>query len=787
MASYPIDNTIRKPKPALKDLDPPSASGSSVKLALPDQTRSGTTIMSEPKNRPPTEAKAKRVAPPMPSLDAARATIHRRRPDMLNVAAMVFFVLAIVAASYPAFRAGPGDGPALLLLIGLAGVAFLGIFAFATSEPRNAPVDEGLHALVDALAEPAAVTTADGRLVSFNAAWRAETGVLRRLPKDGAEGQALYGALASARRNGAGEAKLGRDPAHPAAVSRLGDDKLLVRLTRDEPTREAPELRPPLSAGRVLAAINEQSQAAATSQTRAAASDPLIMPPSTLDAFAAAAPFGAALLEGAEPFEAVILEVNEAMTALTAGRAKPGVIFGQLIEPNSRADARARLNLRRAGPIEVRLALETPGGAHLYVTEAAGRMVAYLLDVSEQKQLEIQLAQVQKMQAIGQLAGGVAHDFNNLLTAIQLRLDELLHRHPVGDPSYDGLNEIRQTATRAADLVRKLLAFSRKSTVQRETLDLGELISEFEVLLRRLLREDVKLSTEHGRDLPLVRADKSQLETAVMNLVVNARDALRSDGAHDGEIPTVSIRTKRLTPGEARALGFPTPAPDGCAFIEVTDNGPGIPPDALVKIFEPFFTTKPVHEGTGLGLATVYGIVKQADGWIHVSSELGKGASFRIFLPIFTPTAAAEIAAQAAQVAAAKAKLKPAARDLSGAGRILFVEDEDAVRGVAARLLRARGYEVIEAADGEEALALAQTHAGQIDLMISDVIMPGLDGPTLLKKARPHLGDIPVMFISGYAEAEFSDLLEGETGVTFLPKPIDIKVLAERVKQQLKP
>jgi two-component system cell cycle sensor histidine kinase/response regulator CckA len=749
------------------------AVGSLVDPVRFDDNSLGTTIMSRTTDPPAIETRAPRAALPTPALDAARAAIHRRRPDMLNIAALVFFVLAILAASYPAFRAGPRDGPAILLLVGLAGVAFLGIFAFATSEPRTAPVDEGLHALVDALAEPAAVATADGRLLSFNAAWRAEAGVLRRLPKEGADGQAIYAALAAARRSGAGEAKLGFDPAHPAAVSRLGDDKLLVRLTRDEPTPSAG--RPPLPLAEPGPTTHPPSPAAAP-----------ILGPSALDAFAAAAPFGAALLDGADPFDAAIIEVNEAMTVLTGGGAKLGVIFGQLIEPHSRADARTRLNLRRAGPIEVRLALETPRVAHLYVTAAGDRVVAYLLDVSEQKQLEIQLAQVQKMQAIGQLAGGVAHDFNNLLTAIQLRLDELLHRHPVGDPSYDGLNEIRQTATRAADLVRKLLAFSRKSTVQRETLDLGELISEFEVLLRRLLREDVKLSTEHGRDLPLVRADKSQLETAVMNLVVNARDALRSDGAHDGQIPTVWIRTKRLTQVEAAALGFPTAPVDGCALIEVTDNGPGIPPDALVKIFEPFFTTKPVHEGTGLGLATVYGIVKQADGWIHVSSKLGKGATFRIFLPIFTPAPGAEVAAQVA-LAAAKVKAKPVARDLSGAGRILFVEDEDAVRGVAARLLRARGYEVIEAADGEEALALAQTHAGQIDLMISDVIMPGLDGPTLLKKARPHLGDIPVMFISGYAEAEFSDLLEGETGVTFLPKPIDIKVLAERVKQQLKP
>ena len=379
------------------------------------------------------------------------------------------------------------------------------------------------------------------------------------------------------------------------------------------------------------------------------------------------------------------------------------------------------------------------------------------------------------MRAIGQLAGGVAHDFNNLLTAIQLRLDELLQRHPVGDPSYEGLNEIRQTAVRAADLVRKLLAFSRKQTVQREVLELGEVISEFEVLLRRLLREDVRLETDYGRSLPLVRGDKSQLETAVMNLAVNARDSVRAQGGG-----VVRIKTARLSHAQARALGYADEhAPRGeVALIEVADNGPGIPPEVMTKIFDPFFTTKAVGEGTGLGLATVYGIVKQADGWIHVESPPGQGAVFRIFLPVYVPPAGV-IAAPAAPAP------RPAARDLSGVGRILFVEDEDAVRGVAARLLRARGYEVIEACDGEEALALAEEHAGKIDLLISDVIMPGMDGPTLLKKARGYLGSAPVMFISGYAEAEFSDLLEDEKGVTFLPKPIDIKTLAERVKQQL--
>src|SRR5246127_3877620 len=227
------------------------------------------------------------------------------------------------------------------------------------------------------------------------------------------------------------------------------------------------------------------------------------------------------------------------------------------MEPAGGADAAQRLATGTAGaaPLEVRLAYDPTRIAHLYLARTDGRWVAYLVDVSEQKQIELQLAQSQKMQAIGQLAGGVAHDFNNLLTAIFMQLDVLASRHPVGDPSYEGLNEIRQTGVRAADLVRKLLAFSRKQTVQREILDLGELISEFEVLLRRLLREDVKLETDYGRNLPFVRADKSQLETAVMNLAVNARDAMRSASKQspgDKTDGVVRIRTARLGQAEAR-------------------------------------------------------------------------------------------------------------------------------------------------------------------------------------------------------------------------------------------
>ncbi len=676
----------------------------------------------------------------------------RRRLDPLTVAAVVFFLLAVGFAAAPALSAGPATLAGLMLLIGLGGVACLGLFVLRSAAEAPVESEPAFDRLIEALDEPSAVAAADGRIHVANSAWTQVLGATPRLPKGGPAAASLFSALAAARRGETGRAVIRTNGSeHQAIVAPLGPRRFLVRL-----------MDPPAETGVMPAAALDVINAVAM------ASPP---PPKVLDAFAAASPFGAALLEGEDPFTARIIEANPALSGM-AGDVTPGAVFGELIEAASRAEAAQRLAAGVAGVLEVRLAADPSKIAHLYLSRGEGRWVAYLVDVSEQKQIELQLAQSQKMQAIGQLAGGVAHDFNNLLTAIFMQLDVLASRHPVGDPSYEGLNEIKQTSARAADLVRKLLAFSRKQTVQRETLDLGELISEFEVLLRRVLYEDVKLETEYGRSLPQVRADRGQLETAVMNLAVNARDAVR---AHGGG--TVRIRTARVTQEEAAALGYPGAQGDQ-ALIEVSDDGPGIPPHVIDKIFDPFFTTKPVGEGTGLGLATVYGIVKQSDGWIAVVSKPDEGAAFRIFLPVHVPVAGAV-------EAPAPVKTRPVARDLSGAGRILFVEDEDAVRGVAAKLLRARGYEVIEAGSGEEALELAEQHAGQIDLMISDVVMPGMQGPDLLKHARVFLNGAPVMFISGYAESEFSDLLEGETNISFLPKPIDIKTLAERVKQQL--
>lgn len=691
------------------------------------------------------------------TLAMAEPPTKTRKVDPFTALAVFFFLLAAAFAVAPALNAGVETLAGTMLLVGLAGVCCLGLFVLRGPAEAPAETEAGAEAFLSALDEPAAVAAPDGRLLTANAAWRESMGAATRLPKSGAAASSLFAALASARRGELGRAMMKTGGLErEALVSPIGPRRFLVRLTG----RGSGPLALPSSALDVLNAV-------------AGAKAP---PPKVLDAFAAASPFGAALLEGEDPFEARIIEANPALAAVAKG-GEAGQVFGDLIEPASRLDAALRLAEARDGhaPLEVRLAHDPSRIAHLYLSQSPGRWVAYLVDVSEQKQVELQLSQSQKMQAIGQLAGGVAHDFNNLLTAILMQLDVLASRHPVGDPSYEGLNEIKQTSMRAADLVRKLLAFSRKQTVQREILDVGEMVSESEVLLRRLLYEDVKLVTDYGRNLPHVRADRSQLDTAVMNLVVNARDAIRS---HGGGV--IRIRTARVTQEEARALGYPTAQGDQ-ALVEVSDDGPGIAPEVMDKIFDPFFTTKAVGEGTGLGLATVYGIVKQSDGWIAVASKPGEGAAFRIFLPVHIPP----IAVPGAPPAEPAAPKRPAARDLSGAGRILFVEDEDAVRGVAAKLLRARGYEVIEAASGEEALEYAEAHAGEIDLMISDVVMPGMQGPDLLKQARQYLGSAPVMFISGYAESEFSDLLEGEKNVSFLPKPIDIKTLAERVKQEL--
>ena len=595
--------------------------------------------------------------------------------------------------------------------------------------------------VLDALDEPAAICTFAGRILSANGAFKAargdESGPLRH-------GVGLFAAFKTARGAGRGEGTLrcgGVD--RPVTLIALEEDLLLVRLGASP--------------------VTTTHQA-----SLAAPCDDLI----------GAAPFAAAVVEGRDPFLGRITQTNAAWSDLIGRPLTADETLGELVEGVSRAEAAASLAEGRAGPFELRLAARPGVVANLYVTPPtmSGRgeaIVVHLLDVTEQKAVQLQLAQRNKMEAVGQLAGGVAHDFNNLLTAIRLRAEDLLTRHPLGDPAYESLSEIRETVGRAAEVVRQLLTFSRKATVHRDTLDLAEALGDFEVLLRRLLREDVVLATHYGRDIPRVRVDRGLLENAVMNLVVNARDAVSS-----GQGGRITLTARRVSPDEALLLGMLDPAAADMALIEVADDGPGMTAEVMQSIFDPFYTTKPVGEGTGLGLATVYGVVKQAGGSIIADSAPGAGARLRMFLPAF-------VAPPTLEPPPPSPATRPVSRDLSGQGLILLVEDEALVRGITARLLRARGYEVLEAEDGDVALDLARTHAGRIDLMISDVVMPGLDGPALLSAARPYLQSTPVLFISGYAEAEFSDLLEGDPNVSFLPKPLDIKTLAEQVKRRL--
>ncbi|MGH6890537.1 MAG: ATP-binding protein [Rhizomicrobium sp.] len=403
---------------------------------------------------------------------------------------------------------------------------------------------------------------------------------------------------------------------------------------------------------------------------------------------------------------------------------------------------------------------------HVRPLAETGRIVLYLVDVSEQKALETKFAQSQKMQAVGQLAGGVAHDFNNLLTVIIGNCEFLLMRHGAGDPSFREINEVHQNALRAATLVGQLLAFSRKQTLQPRVLILRDVIGELAQLLRRLLREGIELKLEHGPELWPVRADETQISNALINLVVNARDAMPKGG-------TVTIATANETMERATSMGFGMMPAGDYARIEVRDSGIGIPKENVAKIFDPFFTTKPVGQGTGLGLATVYGIIKQTGGFIHVDSEVGKGTLFRIYLPRHK----GEVLAAPAE------RVQP--RDITGQDTILLVEDEEAVRSFAARALKLRGYQVLEASGGEEALELVRRHTGAIHLLITDVVMPNMDGPTLVRAVRRLRPDTAVIFMSGYAEEAFRRHDENAAELHFLAKPFGLKQLAAKVKDVL--
>ena len=411
----------------------------------------------------------------------------------------------------------------------------------------------------------------------------------------------------------------------------------------------------------------------------------------------------------------------------------------------------------------VQVTLNTAGG------EGDPHLIAVLNDVTELKTLEAQFVQSQKMQAIGQLAGGVAHDFNNLLTAISGHCDLLLLRHDQGDQNYGDLIQIHQNANRAASLVGQLLAFSRKQNLQPEVVDLRETMSDLTHLLNRLVGEKVSLVLSLDQDIDRIKADKRQLEQVLMNLVVNARDAMPDGGEID-----IQTENKRLDrPFERDRASVP---PGDYVVVRVSDEGHGIPADKLPKIFEPFFTTKRTGEGTGLGLSTVYGIVKQTGGYIFAESEPDVGTTFTLWFPVHSAPSVSK-----------KPKTEPLP-NLQGAaeeGVVLLVEDEAPVRAFASRALRLRGYTVLEADCAENALNLLSDAELNVDVFVTDVIMPGMDGPTWVRQALVDRPDTRVVFVSGYAEDAFGDEGPKVPNAVFLPKPFSLNDLTQTVQRQI--
>jgi PAS domain S-box-containing protein len=388
-----------------------------------------------------------------------------------------------------------------------------------------------------------------------------------------------------------------------------------------------------------------------------------------------------------------------------------------------------------------------------------------LRDVSQRRALEAQLRQAQKMEAVGRLAGGVAHDFNNLLTVITSYSQLLMEDMGTADPRRADLAEIQKAAGGAATLTRQLLAFSRQQVLEPKVIDLDEVVAGAGKMLKRLIGEDVELVTVLAPDLGMVKADPGQIEQVIMNLAVNARDAMPDGGK-------LTIETTNVVLGEEYTREH-LPVPAGSyALLSVSDTGTGMDEATKARLFEPFFTTKDQGKGTGLGLATVYGIVKQSGGFIWVYSELGQGTTFKVYLPR-VDEAVSESAAPAPP------------QSLHGSETVLIAEDAAPVRSVAREVLRRHGYRVLAAADGPSALELAAAHPGPIDLLITDVIMPEMSGRQLADRLRDLRTTLRVLFVSGYTDDAIVRHGILEPGIAFLQKPFSPESLARKVREVL--
>ncbi len=483
-----------------------------------------------------------------------------------------------------------------------------------------------------------------------------------------------------------------------------------------------------------------------------------------------------------------------------------------LIEENKRNEVHDQLNMLSLGkvkivkPIDVHFNINTSKNsnpenkeeriASLYLHAIDNNdpdsnnilIFSHLIDLTELKDMEFRFVHSQKMQAIGQLAGGIAHDFNNLLTAMIGFCDLLLLKHPPGDQSFPDIIQIKQNANRAANLVRQLLAFSRKQTLQPKIINITNALSDLSNLIRRLIGESINLKMIHGKDIGEVKVDHGQLEQVIINLAVNARDAMNNNGTLTIKTSNIKITDKNkyitedmVTPTDEEYI-----EKGDYILIEVSDTGHGIKKDVINKIFDPFFSTKETGQGTGLGLSTVYGIIKQTNGYVYVSSKENIGTTFHILLKKINP-----LDENKNDLKQEKTNIKISEDennkneniDLTGRGNILLVEDEDPVRTFSTTALKQKGYKVLEADCAETAFKIMKQHGSTIDVIVTDVVMPGLNGPSMIKEIYKSYPNVKVIFVSGYGEDEFVKTYGNERSFNFLSKPYTLKQLALKVKE----
>jgi two-component system cell cycle sensor histidine kinase/response regulator CckA len=506
------------------------------------------------------------------------------------------------------------------------------------------------------------------------------------------------------------------------------------------------------------------------------------------------APFGVIALEGDPASDARITYANAAVAEALGAEA--GKTIGTVLPPAALRDLAAALTAHRKAqerkdnkkdprePLTREVEFTVGEGASARIMRMHARpirrrrgaygprqTVLYIVDITRERRVQEDLTHDAKLKELGKITGVIAHDFNNLLLVVMGSTELLMRRHQAGDPSYNDLVLIKENAQRARNLTQSLLAFSRKQTLQQEVLDLSQVLSDFTPYLSRYVTERVKLEVTHGRGLPAVKADKSQLELALMNLAVNARDAMPGGGK-------LHLSTRAVCASEVRRYGYAVLPEADHVLIEVADDGKGVPEDIAEKIFEPFFTTKGEGKGTGLGLATVHGIVGQMGGRIFLHNRPGEGATFRIFLPALT-----EEEARAAKPTERSHHVNENA-DLTGKGRILIVEDEDGVRNIVVRALSMCGYQITEAEDGDEALEIIEDEP-PFDLVLTDIMMPEMDGPTLIAQAGEKLSGAKVVFMSGYAETAMREKLGEIDAAGYLQKPFTLKKVAAVVKEVL--